>query len=101
MLRHSSGFWRGLLRAAALNDAIHGRMITRLQAIGNNYGLIIDEPILELLNITADTELEVTTDGERLIVTPIRSVASHRDRVARAQEKVLAAHERTFRKLAE
>lgn len=28
-------------------------MITRLQVIGNSYGLIIDELILELLQITA------------------------------------------------
>lgn len=75
-------------------------MIKRLQVVGNSSGLIIDKPILELLKITAETELEVTTDGERLIVTPIRSGSSGRDRVAKAQKKVLSAHERTFKKLA-
>lgn len=90
--------------AAALGSrsqpCYNASMFKRLQIIGNSSGLIIDKPILELLKITADTELEVTTDGERLIVTPIRADASRRDRVAKAQKKVLAAHERTFRKLA-
>lgn len=48
-------------------------MMKRLQAVGNSSGLIIDKPILELLRITPETELDISTDGERLIVTPIRS----------------------------
>jgi len=43
-------------------------MKKKLTAIGNSYGLIIDKAILELLKITPDTELELSTDGTRLIV---------------------------------
>lgn len=75
-------------------------MVKRLQAVGNSSGVIIDKPILELLKITPDTELEVSTDGERLIITPIRSESDRKRRIAKAQERTLAAHERTFRKLA-
>jgi len=75
-------------------------MIKRLQTVGNSSGLIIDKPILELLKITPETELEVSTDGERLIVTPIRPEAGRRKRVAKAQAKVLAGRKRTFQKLA-
>jgi antitoxin component of MazEF toxin-antitoxin module len=75
-------------------------MIKRLQTIGNSSGLIIDRPILELLKITPQTDLDVSTDGERLIVTPIRTKATRKQRLAAAQTKVLAAHDRTFRKLA-
>jgi antitoxin MazE len=75
-------------------------MAKRLQAVGNSSGVIIDKPILEMLRITSETELEVSTDGERLIITPIRSDAARRRRLARAQERTVAAHERTFRKLA-
>lgn len=31
---------------------------------------VADKPILELLGLTPDTELELSTDGERLIITP-------------------------------
>ena len=75
-------------------------MVKRLQAIGNSSGLIIDKPILELLRITPETELDVSTDGERLIITPLRKPAGRRDRIAQAQARVVASHERTFRKLA-
>lgn len=47
-------------------------MRKNLSAIGNSLGLVIEKPILELLGITRDTELEVTTDGTRLIVEPVR-----------------------------
>jgi len=75
-------------------------MTKRLQTVGNSSGIIIDKPILELLKITPETELEISTDGERLIITPIRPGAERKRKFARAQERALAAHETTFRKLA-
>lgn len=75
-------------------------MVKRLQAIGNSSGLIIDKPILELLRITAHTDLDLSTDGERLIITPIRREATRRSKIATAQSRTLAKHGATFRKLA-
>src|SRR4051812_6112450 len=75
-------------------------MLKRLQTVGNSSGVIIDKPILELLRITPETELDISTDGERLIITPLRSDAARKRKLARAQERTVAAHERTFRKLA-
>jgi antitoxin component of MazEF toxin-antitoxin module len=75
-------------------------MVKRLQAVGNSSGVIIDKPILELLRITPQTDLEVSTDGERLIITPVRADDTRRRRVQKAQRRTLASHERTFRKLA-
>jgi antitoxin component of MazEF toxin-antitoxin module len=43
----------------------------RLVAIGNSLGIIIEKPILDLLGMERDTELEVSTDGKRLILAPI------------------------------
>lgn len=46
-------------------------MIKNLVKHGNSYALVIDKPILELLGISPDTPLEVsTTDGKSLRVTP-------------------------------
>lgn len=39
---------------------------------GNSLALVIDKPILELLGVAADTPLEITTNGDALIVQPIR-----------------------------
>ena len=74
-------------------------MVKRLQAVGNSSGIIIDKPILELLHITPDTELEVSTDGERLIITPAR-VATRKARLAQAQVRAVTNHRQSFRKLA-
>jgi antitoxin component of MazEF toxin-antitoxin module len=72
----------------------------RIRAIGNSAGIIIDKPILELLKITPETELELSTDGERLIITPIRTSDGRKKALARAQQRVLRGHGETFRKLA-
>lgn len=82
------------------NGIITSNMIKRLQAVGNSSGVIIDRPILDLLNITSDTQLEVSTDGERLIITPLRGKGSARKaKIAKEQAEILAKHADTFRKL--
>ena len=70
-----------------------------LSAIGNSLGLIIERPILDLLNIDKDTRLEIRTDGEALIIRPIRE--GRRARVQRAMERLMDRHDDAFRKLAE
>ena len=75
-------------------------MVKHLQAVGNSSGIIIDKPILELLRITPDTELDISTDGERLIITPLRAEVNRKSKIARAQARTMTNHERTFRKLA-
>jgi len=78
-------------------------MRKNLSAIGNSLGIVIEKPILELLGITRDTELEITTDGTRLIVEPIREVEAkgRRGRVGAATKRVMKNHDRTLRRLAE
>ena len=74
-------------------------MRKRLSAVGNSLGIVIEKPILELLNIDRETELEMRTDGERLIIEPVRKV-TRRERVDRAIDHVLSKHSETMKKLA-
>ncbi|HKP97988.1 MAG TPA: AbrB/MazE/SpoVT family DNA-binding domain-containing protein [Fibrobacteria bacterium] len=74
-------------------------MVKTLSSIGNSLGLIIERPILDLLNITKDTPLDVKTDGEALIIRPVKQ--SKKDRVFAAADEVMDAHQETFRKLAQ
>lgn len=74
-------------------------MRKRLSAIGNSLGLVIEKPILELLGIDRDTDLEMRTDGERLIIEPVRKSA-RRSRVSKAIDEVLTKHASTMKKLA-
>jgi antitoxin MazE len=73
-------------------------MKKKLSVVGNSLGILIEKPILELLNIDRDTELEITTDGQRLIVEPIRK--EHKKRITEAAQKVMKNHDETFKKLA-
>ena len=74
-------------------------VVTKLCAVGDSLGFIIERPILEQLNITVDTALEVTTDGEVLIVRPMRK-APLMDRAQAVADKLLDVHADTYRKLA-
>lgn len=75
-------------------------MIKTLTRHGNSAALIIDKALLEILKIDMDTPLEIVTDGENLIISPIRDGAQHQ-RVTEALEKVNARHGKTLKSLAE
>jgi len=74
-------------------------MQKKLTKIGSSLGIIIDKSILDLLKITADTPLEVTTDGDRLVLQPNRTLD---ESAARASYKRVASrHRKSLKKLAE
>jgi antitoxin component of MazEF toxin-antitoxin module len=75
-------------------------MAKRLTRSGNSLALVIDRPLLEALDIDAETDLELSTDGDVLVVTPIRGGKRKRD----VGDLVAEAHEQyggVFRRLAE
>lgn len=39
---------------------------------GNSLALVVDRPILDLLGADGDTPFDITTDGQALILTPVR-----------------------------
>ncbi|TVR30587.1 MAG: AbrB/MazE/SpoVT family DNA-binding domain-containing protein [Spirochaetaceae bacterium] len=47
-------------------------MTKKLIQHGNSAALILDKPLLELLNVTMDTPLEVSTDGQSIVISPVR-----------------------------
>jgi len=47
-------------------------MIKTLTKHGNSYAMVIDKPILELIQATPDTPFEIISDGRSLVLTPVR-----------------------------
>ena len=47
-------------------------MKKKLQKIGNSSGLVIDRAILSLLNMDKDEEVEVTIQGNGIMITPTK-----------------------------
>ena len=62
--------------------------------------LVIDRPVLDLLNIDDETPLEVSTDGKVLIITPINDEDS-RKKFETALNKVNWKYNRLLKRLAE
>jgi len=74
-------------------------MIKKMVQHGNSSTLIIDKPIMELLNIDPETPLEIATDGQNIIISPV-SDPKRMDRSEKAPGKINKKHESTLRKLA-
>jgi len=45
-------------------------VVKKLIQHGNSAALVIDKPIMEILNITNETTFELSTDGKNLILSP-------------------------------
>lgn len=74
-------------------------MVKRIVQHGNSSALIIDKPILELLNIDSDTPLEISTDGQNIIISPVNDVTRMK-RLDKALAHINKKHESTLKKLA-
>jgi antitoxin MazE len=53
-------------------------MIKTLTKHGDSYALVIEKPILELLRASPETSFEVITDGQCLVLTPVRDSADEK-----------------------
>ncbi len=74
-------------------------MIKKLRRHGNSLALVLDRPVLDLLNITADTPIAVTTDGHNLILTPVTTNA-HAEQLDAALAEINAEYGEVLKKLA-
>lgn len=69
-------------------------MVKSLVRIGNSQGVILDRPVLDLVGIPPDGQVEITTDGTALILRPAK-----RENVRDAARKITRTHERALRRL--
>ena len=74
-------------------------MTKKLIRHGNSAALILDKPILDLLNVTMDTPLEISTDGRSIVISPATEDSGE---VFRASlDRVNAKFASTLKRLAE
>ena len=75
-------------------------MIKKLTKHGNSLALVIDKPVLELIQATADTPFEIISDGRSLVLTPVRDPKEEK----KFEDAVAMVHKRfgrAMKKLAE
>jgi antitoxin MazE len=75
-------------------------MIKKLTKHGKSWALVIDRPILELLKIDPETPLEISTDGQSLIISPTRD-ATRRKTFKAALAETNSRYRRTLKRLSE
>lgn len=75
-------------------------MVKTLTRHGNSLALVLDKPILELLDIDGDTPLNISTDGRSLVISPVID----KDEEARFRAALAKGHKqygRMLKRLAE
>jgi len=75
-------------------------VLKKLIKHGKSYALVIDKPILELLRATPETPLELTTNGETLMVSPVRN-ANRQRKLRQSLEKMNRRYGEDLKRLAE
>lgn len=75
-------------------------MIKSLTKHGNSYALVIEKPILELLRATPDTPFEIMSDGQCLVLTPVRD-SKEEKKFQKSLDMVHARFGRAMKRLAE
>lgn len=75
-------------------------MIKTLTKHGNSYALVIEKPILELLRVTPDTPFEIISDGQCLVLTPVRDTKEEK-KFQKSLESIHARFGRAMKRLAE
>ena len=75
-------------------------MVKKLTKHGNSLALVIDRAILDLLKISTDTPLDVSTDGQVLVIAPVRD-ETHQRKFKQALDAANQKYGRVLKRLAE
>ncbi|HET7752862.1 MAG TPA: AbrB/MazE/SpoVT family DNA-binding domain-containing protein [Anaeromyxobacteraceae bacterium] len=75
-------------------------MIKKLTRTGNSLALVIERDMLTATGIDASTPLEVSTDGEVIVISPVRG-AKRNERLREVMKRAHGRYAGTFKRLAE
>ena len=75
-------------------------MTKKLIQHGNSAALIIDKPLMELLNITNETTLQLSTDGKNIILSPQNEKFQEKD-ILQSLEKINKKFGKVLKRLGE
>jgi antitoxin MazE len=75
-------------------------MIKKLSKHGNSLALVMDRSILDLLHIDEKTALSISTDGESIVVSPVRD-KKRRERFEKALASSNERYGKALKRLAE
>ncbi|HJN76563.1 MAG TPA: AbrB/MazE/SpoVT family DNA-binding domain-containing protein [Myxococcota bacterium] len=71
-----------------------------LTRTGNSLAVVLDKKLLAATGIDADTEIEISTDGDVIVITPVRSGERTRE-LREVMEDLNSRYAGAFKRLAE
>ncbi len=75
-------------------------MVKTLTRTGNSLALVLDRGILDATGIDADTKLEISTDGDVIVISPVRP-KRRTARLCKIMNELDREHAGAFRRLAD
>ncbi len=75
-------------------------MIKKLVKHGNSSALILDKALLKILNLDNTSEVEISTDGKSLIITPVKFKFSDNEKIQNTIEEAIEKYNDLFKELA-
>ena len=76
-------------------------MVKKLTKHGNSLALIIDKPLLRLLNISEKTNLEILVENQSLIIRPVKKKPKQtKAEMKKLAEEIMMEYADVFKKLA-
>ena len=73
-------------------------MIKKLTRTGNRVAVVLDKPLLEAVGLDEDSEVEISTNGQVIVLTPKRDSARER-KFRKSVEKINRKYAGLFRRL--
>jgi antitoxin component of MazEF toxin-antitoxin module len=73
--------------------------VKRLTRIGSSTGLIIDRPFLQQIDLTPDSEVEVSVEGDALVIRPHRYASE--EEFVKSAKRMGAKHRQALKWLAD
>jgi antitoxin MazE len=76
-------------------------MIKQLRKVGNSNALILDKPLLELLGLEENGQVQLTIQDGNLIVTPTHPKLVKSEDISQELEYVIKKRKKVLRRLAQ
>ncbi len=75
-------------------------MIKKLTRTGNSVAIVLDKPLLEQLGLDENSEVEMSTNGQILVIMPKRDSARER-KFRKSADKINRKYAGLFKRLSE
>ena len=75
-------------------------MKKRLSRAGDSVAIVLDKPLLEAVGVDAGSEVDVSTNGDVIVITPVRD-SGERRKLEKILDELDDEYAGVFRRLAE